>query len=385
MTQREKKLMTGLIGAVAMGGGAAILFLFALEPVKAASERVRNAQKQLDDKTAELLAEETQFDQMVKVNPRLRQWKHISLPPRPPSLTGTQKMTEEHRKQHLPQLQVDYEKFLFSLMDRHRFKSDSIKVLSRPVEKQSTAKGKQAAYERIAFLVEGRGDLENVSNMLQEFHQAPLLHQIRGITVEAAALKGKNARESDLDVKMNVEALLVNGAIDRTGLLPSKLTEPVRVLAEPARNYALMDKKNMFFGIKPKVVVKSDEPKKEIPKKVEPVKPSPKEDPADVLNYVKVTMLCYDPDRRRWEATVYDQGKGGDETKLNTGVKSELKVYDRYRELLLDAKVIYIDEKQMVIKVDRKYYRLKCGDVLYAAMRESLTTSELKELGITVY
>src|SRR5262245_24050117 len=106
MTQREKTLATGLVGVLGLAGGAAILYLFALEPVKAASDRVQSAQALLDEKRRELDREEAQLASMLKVNPRLAQWKQISLPPRDPAVKGTQKMTEEQRRKHLHQVQI---------------------------------------------------------------------------------------------------------------------------------------------------------------------------------------------------------------------------------------------------------------------------------------
>jgi len=386
MTQREKTLAAGLVVVLGIAASFGLLWFFALEPYREASDRVAAADKALSDKEGELAFEQAQIGSILKVDPRLTQWNDVSLPPRDPKLKRGQPMTEEQKKRHVNQLQVDYEKFLRDMMQRNRFRPDSVVITPGQAEKQSVAKGKQPVYERISFQVAGRGELSAVTGLMEDFHKAPLLHQIRTATVGLANQKaaGKSsASEGDLDLKMTVEALMVTDAQqkDRTALLPSKLPYPLRVLADPPRNYYLLSQKNVFTGIKPP----PDPKKNEGAKGSRDPKKDRREDPKDVLRFVRLTMLCYDPDRDRWEATVYDQGKGGNETKLNTGARKELTVYDKYEQVSLDARVVHIDEKQLVFKdlKDKKFYRLLCGDFVYPAIREPLSSSELKALGIS--
>jgi hypothetical protein len=381
MTQREKVLATGLAVVLGLAASAGLLFFFVLEPIKSASERVQTAQAFLDQKQGEWNREQTQIGNMLKVNPRLAQWHEISLPPRPPEAKKGAPVSDEQKRKHLARLQVDYERYLNDLLRKDkRFQSDSIVINTRQVEKQTTtARGKQQPlYERLAFSVAARGDLKGVTSMLEEFHRTPLLHQIRSMTVDLASSKTGTKKDDTeaLDLKMTVEALLVNGAKDRASLLPEKLPYPLKVLAEPERTYALMTKKNMFTGIKPPPVVVRKTEKKD------PPKPRPKEDRADVLRFVKLTMLWYNDRRERWEATVYDQAKGGQEKKLNTGLDREFTIYDKYDEVSLDARVIHVDEDQLIFRSEGKYYRLRCGDFVYPAIRESLRETDLKKLGI---
>jgi predicted DNA-binding protein with PD1-like motif len=387
MTQREKTLAAGLIVVLGIGASFGALWYFALEPYKEVKDRVQSAEQALSEKEGELANEQAQIGSILKVDPRLTQWNDVSLPPRDPKLKRGQPMTDEQKKRHINQLQVDYEKYLRDMMERNRFRTDSIVIMPGQVEKATVAKGKQPTYERIAFRVAGRGELAAVTGLMEEFHKAPLLHQIRAATVELANQKGSSkssVREGDLDLKMTVEALMVTDAQqkERTSLLPPKLAYPLRVMADPPRNYALLSDKNVFTGVKPPVVKTDTKPQ---PKDDKDKKPTRKEDRTEVLRFVRLTMLCYDPDRDRWEATVYDLAKGGNETKLNTGVRKELTVYDRFEQVSLDARVVYIDEKQLIFKdlKDKKFYRLRCGDFVYPAIREALRSSELKELGIS--
>jgi hypothetical protein len=379
MTQREKTLVTGLVAAIGGIVGLGLLWVFALQPLTDANGRLETARSELSTEEGKLTKEQMQIGTILKVDPRLNSWKEISLSPRDPSLKPNQNVTEEQKKRHVQHVQVDYEKYLSEMMRNHRFTLASVQMAQ--VEKSAAVKGqKQPVFERVAFRVNGRGNLLSVTSFMEEFHKAPLLHQIRTATVELASTRsGSKAAEGELDLKMTIEALLVTGANSRPTLQPSKLSSPLRVLAEPARDYALMDKKNMFTGIKP--------PKKKddtTPKVVTtPKEERRKEAREDVLRFIKLTMLCYDPDRDRWEGTVYDQAKGGSEQKLNTRVFSEYQVKDRHGYTTLDARLVYVDDKQAVFKEGKNYFRLKLGEFVYPAIRETMTSSELRALGIS--
>jgi hypothetical protein len=177
---------------------------------------------------------------------------------------------------------------------------------------------------------------------------------------------------------------MVTGAEERGDLLPSpsSLAFEPRVLSEANRDYGKMGLKNMFTG------VQSTETPRET------------ESPADVLRFVKLTTIFYNPDRRRWEASLYDQAAGptrvteqdedGGESKvkviwekqINTRILNELKFSDRFNNTVLDGKVVHIDEGQVVFQVDSKFYRLRCGDTLHPAIEKPLSASEVKELGL---
>src|SRR5262249_7223992 len=116
----------------------------------------------------------------------------------------------------------------------------------------------------------------------------------------------------------------------------------------------------------------------------------PKEKPEDVLRFVKLTMLFYNADRDRWEATIYDQAKGGAERKLNERILNKFTISDRYKNPVLEARVIKITEDRLVILSKGKFYGLRCGDMFYPAVsatekkeeKRVMKRAELKELGI---
>ncbi|MFO0844710.1 MAG: hypothetical protein U0797_20320 [Gemmataceae bacterium] len=397
MTRRERVLATTTLVLMAVLGSAAGFHFFVYEPYSEANSQLLSAQEQLSKKRTELAQEEDQIKGVLRVNPRLSQWHKISLPPRDPEGKKLGVSPEEQKRGHQAKLQVDYERYLSELMRASGFRGDSIVISHATPDtktKLNTPKGKEPTFERLAFGVTGKGNKDAVVKMLATFHKEPLLHQVRKLSVSTATNPGGSAAgggrrggaagEGLLDVNMTVEALLVQGAEERATLKPAPLSYPPRVLAEPGRDYQTLARRNMFTGVAP--------PRVETPARTT-------EDRADVLRFVKLTTLYYDPERDRWEGTFYDQAAGpvrvdeqdedGNtiqkvkwERKVNTRLLSELKVPDKYGNMLLDAKVVHIDERQLIFKVDNSFFRLRCGDALYPAIDQPLGGDDVKELGL---
>lgn len=395
MSRRERILATTLIVLLVVVGGGFAFHLFVYEPISEVREQLRLAEESRNKRQAELAEEQSQIESLLRVNPRLSQWQKISLPPRDPESKKLGVPLEEQKRKHIAQMQVEYERYLSELLRSSGFRSDSIVIAPRQPDRRSTLvvpKGKEPLYERLAFGVNAKGSKDNIVRALREFHKTPLLHQVRTINVGTATGGSSSSRrgsESQLEVNLVVEALMVAGAEERTALLPGKLAYPPRVLAEPGRDYARMEKRNMFTGVTPPP---APPPSVERPTRVT-------EDRADVLRFIKLTSLFYNPERRRWEASLYDQATGprrideededGNRTvkviwerQLNTRILSELAVQDRYRNTILDAKVVHIDEDQLIFKADKQFFRLRCGDTLYPAIEKPLTSSEVRELGL---
>src|SRR5262249_3327892 len=161
-----------------------------------------------------------------RVGPRLSNWQKISLPPRDPTSVKKPGVTlEEQKKKHLQTMQREYEGYLDGLMRASGFRSDSIKITTKAVSRPATAASAQTAnkpkdpFEKVTFGVNGRGTMDSVVRMMRTFHRAPLLHQIRNLSMSLAAERsstpGRRNIPGDLEVGLTVEALLVNGAEDR--------------------------------------------------------------------------------------------------------------------------------------------------------------------------
>lgn len=379
MTQREKVLAGSLLIGMLLFGGMAAAFVFVIEPVMGARGRRNQAEDQLSAKSKELADEERNIKDILTMNPRLTQWEKISVPPRPETKSKAGVSAEEQKIKHLNNLKVQYEELLSSLAASTGLEKQSINVISTQPDRRVTTplKGKEPLYERLAFKVTGRGRMSSISKLLAELHKTPLLHQVRALTLVNTGAKtagrGSGGGGATLDVAMTVEALMVNGAESRDKLPPAPLSYPPRVLADN-RDYGLIDKRNMFTGIPFK------------PPSTEETKP--RERPADVLSFIKLTMISYDPNRERWEATLYDQTKGldkfgkGEKKVTMTALWSKLQYLDKYENAAIDAKVVWIDERQVIFTAEKRYYRMECGDFLYASLQKPLKKAELDELGI---
>jgi hypothetical protein len=367
-------MATTLIVLMAVFGSGALFYLFVWQPISEDREQLAEEEKLWRTAQDNLTATLAQIGKIESDDPRLKQWQRISLPPRNPEGKKAGVTLEEQKKRHERRLGVQYERYLSNMLTNNGF-TETV-VTPRTVDKRSIPKlkGEEPVYNKLAFGATARGELEAVVKSLREFHQAHLLHSIRNLTLTVAQPRGRVTPKAGLlDLTMQVEALIVNGADDRKDMLPEKLNYPLQVLAATERKYSSMLDRNMFTG-----VVRSFDPSDP-----DGTGSARSENKKDVLSFVKLTMLCYDTKNRRWHATLYDQGKGGDELFVNR-IWNDLKIEDHAKHTMLDAKVVLIDEKQLIFldKESKKYYRMQCGDFVYDALGKALSKEELKALGI---
>jgi hypothetical protein len=273
------------------------------------------------------------------------------------------------------------------VMRRSGMKAETIKVEEKPDFKVGApppaAKGVPPLYTRMTFDVRATGPQEAAYRAIREFQATNLLHEIRGLTLSVAATKGKEKPDPKvLDLDMLVEALVVTGAEERTGVMPRQLAFTPRILAEPSRDYTVLSKRSLFTGLaeppKPKEVVKV------APKTVEKEEPKVNERlRLETLECVKLTMLAYNPNRSRWEATLYDQAQGeSNEIRLDMRLFKTFTIYAGEDTPILEGKVVWIDEEQLIFTAEGKYFRAQLGDFLDAVWKAPLTASEVKALGL---
>jgi hypothetical protein len=365
MNARERRLGLFLIGILALGGGWG-WYLLVGRPLSEARDRLASAQTDLEKKQKEVDGVQADIAGVLKRDPRLKDWRKISLSETPKlSPEDLQKGVnfEEKKKSHLGDLQIKYEQFLSDLLLRNGFSRNSIKVTPRTVDSKSAPAlpDKRPMYQLFSFSVEGQSNFQGVVNMLQDFHRAQILHQIRGLALKGASNNRQRGNQGDLVLTLTVEALLVTGAEVRETLAPPALPE-YHVLAEPERDYYALVAKNFFSGGPAGRLT---------------------EDRDLVLNAVRLTMIENDP-RERWLATYWDQNRGLEERVLNTRNLTDFAVKDRYNNTLVDGKVVAIDARGVVFKAGDRYYRWECGDYLSETMRKPLRQEEVKSLGLAV-
>jgi hypothetical protein len=374
MTRRERVLATTLVAMLGVMGSGLLFHMFVYQPMSDVREELAQEEKKLSEAQGKLAEAEKQIADILHINPRLGQWQKISLPRRDPNAKPQPGVSvEEQQRKHIRQLQVEYEQFLSALLKRNGFEETRVQARQADLRSSPILKAKDPVYVRLPFIVTGKANLEAVMKALKEFYKTNLLHQVRSLSLAVSQQRGPTPMPAGtLDVTMQVETLMVNGAEERVGLMPSEIKYPLKVLAAPERRYDLAVKRNMFTGITPSERTYG---KGELPPEVALER-------KEMLRFVKLTMLCYDSEKRRWEATLYNQAKGGDEITINR-IWNEIKI-NQGSQVLLDAKMVLVDEKQLIFKEGSKYYRLRCGDFIGTAINgEPLSTKELKELGIS--
>ncbi len=91
-----------------------------------------------------------------------------------------------------------------------------------------------------------------------------------------------------------------------------------------------------------------------------------KEQRDSVLSAVRLTSVWNNG--KYWQATIYDQGKGGDEMRLkfirSVPVLDEFSVVDAYSNVVVRGKAVKLDGDGLVFQADGKYYRWRCGEYL---------------------
>jgi hypothetical protein len=347
MTQRERVLASSLIGILVLGGGGLLTQVALLGPLHQLSSEIASVDEENRKKQDELNTIEASNDHALKLSPRLKQWKEISLP-------GAKDVRPEEILAHMKSKQVDYEQYLYELLRRNGFSPGTIAVNSRPLEAPRTgsnaAKGPPPVFRALTFTVQGQAALDSVVKMLEEFHRASLLQQVRTINVQKPS--DRNAPRGALDVTMTVEAALVNGADKREELMPSSTVDRPHVLAEPARSYSELAAHNIFTGTAPAT------PRGQT------------EDARDVLGFIKLTTVS-NTNNRRWEAWLFDQSRKDGESRLRTTAGfNEFSFADRFDNILVKGVVLRIDGTGVVFKARGHFYHMSPGDNLYDALRE---------------
>jgi hypothetical protein len=350
MTKRERVLASSLAGVLTLCGAGLLFQVAFLGPLRQLREEEAATRKDLEDKQKELKAGQETIDRAVKLSPRLALWKQLSLP------VSKEERPEEVNR-HLAALQVEYERYLSDLLRRNGFAPGTIAVTSKPVEApraaSAAAKGPPPVFRALTFTARGSAALDGVAKMLEEFHRASLLQQVRSFNVQKPS-QDKPGSRGLLDVTMTADVLLVNGARKGDPVMPASPAVKPQVLAEPGRTYAALAAHNVFTGTPPAAPAATQS-----------------EDARDVLGFVKLTTVSNN-NGRRWEAWLYDQAKKDGESRVRTSAGfNEFSYADRYDNVLVRGTVVVIDETGVLFKANGRFHHIGVGQTLFEALREA--------------
>jgi hypothetical protein len=393
MTTREKFLMIISLAGTALG----VFFVgysFVWTPLTELAEQKATADDKLGQVSDELSKVMASNKNILKLHPRLAKWNVLSIPPRDSTPSRGLTSTQDQKYVHMKKMETEYERLISERLRANGMNAASVKVTRTQPDQRvgmppQAPKGQQPLYERMAFKVTANGPQDAVYRALRDIQDMKILHEIRSMSVAVPQPKGKEKpNPNNLELTMLLEALVVNGAEARSTLLPDKVAFEPMVLAQPSRDYSLLTKRSLFTGLaspppppkeKPKIVVKE----KPSPPPVDPTPRVLESERLEVLQFVKLTMLAYNPNRARWEASFYDQAGGkGEEIRVDTRLFKVFSLYSDANKLVLEGKVVWIDEEQLIFTAEGKYFRARVGDFLDTVWKSPLTSSEVKSLGL---
>jgi hypothetical protein len=334
----------------------------------------------------------------MDVAPRLSKWQTLSLP-EPPS------RDPKDIAGFTTDLHTEYEKFLDSMLRKLGFVSGTNGTFAiypkdppmpepgRPsaggaaTPGSSVPGGNRAAsskgppYLALNYTVVANGPYENLLKIIRDFHQAPVLHEIKSMTLERLNPNGKNGpKTSDLKLELNIEVLQVQGAEKLDGKTrKTPLADPATLgnlvlLPSQYSDFQPLLKNNMFLGKppppKPIPTVRKAERLEEMPtllvrEEVTPPPPTrPREELRDVLAFVRLTTLSFDG--LHWQASMVNQATADPERQLSLGSQSTFVIRDRFENALVEGKVINISTTLGI------YFQTSDGKVYHWGSRESL-------------
>jgi hypothetical protein len=359
-------LASGVLFVILLAGMAVVFYQFLLVPLRDREATVRSMQDDIEKK-------QDRIHEVLASRVKTERWRAMSLP------------------SDIDLARREYEKYLSALLRDSGFAGGSFSVVPKPSDSKTvpTIPGKGPVYTRLAFTVMAHGNLSSLVLMLRDFYRSPLLHQIKSLSIRRPLTSGPQQQADDLDIDVAIEALSVAGAGHRSYLLPN--VEPALfvldavaglrrgipglalaawtgspmgpngpgLLARGRRAYSAIAAKNVFLG----------EPEEE--RRGEEVQ---------VTRFVHLTDVTRD--ERRWEAFLYDR-TSNKKTRLRAEAGFDaFRISDEEGEALLRGRVIRIDLRDVVFRVEDKYYAIHVGESLEEALEKPLSGNQVKELGL---
>ncbi len=334
---------------------------------------ITDRQTQVDTLTLEEMNLNTRLIKLEKSKKEVDKWKTISLP-------GAD----------LGKSALMYKNYLQDMLLRHNF---SVRSMSEP-SRFTSGNARQAAplTTNLSFDVVFEAKLGQLTDFLKEFYSVNVPHLIKNIAIEPIG-KGGDAK---LVVTMKVDALSMSntptrhavipnptGTIAQLEMLAAMKKVPVGLLyalsqvtstgyhgqsklasnLKPEREYATMQKKNVFAGLAsassatPAAVAKVPDP--------------------EILKYTQLTSITAN---FITEEGLLRNRKTNKYVKLRAeGGVNDFEIRDGDDQLVLKGKVLAIKPRDLVFETKGKAYVLHIGQFVEEALKKELTTDELKQ------
>jgi hypothetical protein len=213
MTPRERNMIIGILAVILLGGGAFAGYTFVLSPLQDTNALINKLHEDIDgDGSPDKPGLENRATTMKKAGPLLAVARRQSLPP------------------NIDLAKTQYELLIERLLQQSKIDKYTIPEAKTPESKAPVVPEiapKKPAYTRLQFhIVMQKVDIWQLSDFLYAFYQIDLLHQITDLTITRQN-KVTDMRNG-LEVTLNIEAIILDGAEMRSSLFPVallKLTE----------------------------------------------------------------------------------------------------------------------------------------------------------------
>ena len=380
MNPRERILAICVLTLIVVGGGAFVFHQFFWSPLQKRSDSMLAMQDQIDKKTARV-------NEIQAEMPQLEKWRALTLPT------------------SIENSNLQYERWLSNLVLLNHFVNATVAPKPPDLKSGVTATGAAAAkaapvYAKLGFSVTGRATPANLVNFMKEFYKTGLLHQIRHITIQKPQTQVAQQQRNELDVNISIEALSLPGVDQRKILLPGMDMRTLAIATSAAwrqgpvglafipdrlgprgvwgpdklapgddgeRNYADIAKKDIFNGLGIERTASTAW-----------VEPS---------RFYKLTDICESSGggaRKTRYANLWDLYNN---RKLRLQVEtdstySDVSVKDESYNEVFHAKVVKINDTDVILVGNDKYYRLKVGGTMADALKHVLTKDELTREGV---
>jgi hypothetical protein len=368
VTKREQTMAAGVLGVVILGGVGFLFNVFFLRPLSARQASIAQFQ-------ADIARKEERIRQVEAQRLQLLQWKRESLP-------------GDTDQDQMPTTRRLYSEYLRDLLTESGLASPTLKIDSVKPDTRTSPMlpGKKPVYTRLKFTVEeARGNLAALVTMLERFYRTPLLHEIKEISVQRPRTRTGGQRADDLDVKLTVEALVVNGAEVRSYLL---FVDPRLMVADavaglaggPVGLGAALWEAGPGGKLAPTPLARSERSYADIAGKnvFYPAAAEEKKPDVDVARFVYLTDITRDD--RRSQAFLYDRyNNRTTRLRASRGFDS-FRVVDENGKPIVRGKVVRMTERDVYFEADEKFYVIHVGESLDEALRKPLPKQKVEEL-----
>ena len=359
MSPRERLLAVCVLLVVVLLVGGFLFHSLFLGPLEQHNQEIQAMRQQIQTK-------QDRVRQIEADLPRLDRMRRMSLPAE----------SDKSRRQ--------YGDFLSELARDSGFPPSTSIVPPRQVDdKSAPAINKTPIYKKLDYNIQAHTSLSNLVTMLEKFYKTGLLHQVKKLSIVRPLTPGQ--QPTDLDITITVEALILDGAEKRQDLLPGispKLWEldviaglrgaPTAVtllpwmcgptgpfgpgtLARKNTDYAAIGDTNIFLG---------------------PAPPERKAEEVAVTRFVHLNHITHND--KRWEAWLYNR-YDNKWTRLRAEAGFDFfRILNEKGDTLVRGKVVTIDPREIVFKVDDTYYSVHIDQTLDDAMKKPLTSEQRK-------